>query len=336
MVLLFIAFCSLSAVIVVAASFLAKYGDRIAQQTGMGGSVIGLVLLAGATSLPELSVGYSAVRMQAADLTVGGMLGSSLANLLILALLDLVSRRPGRVLSGAASSHALSGVVGGLLTGLILLGLLLDSAWSVLRLGPASWAVIFAYGWGTRLVYLNQHESLAEISPRRPETVELKSGERKTGSLTSSLVGFSVATAVIFAVAPHLAANADSIAEITGLGRSFVGTLLLAIVTSLPEAVSTYTAIRIGAINMGIANIFGSNAFNMVILAILDAASPEPILNIVSSAHRITATSVLIVTTVAMLSLLNRVPKRWWILEPDSALLAILIIGSLYLVYLVG
>ena len=87
-------FVALSAVIVAAAMFLAKFGDEIAEKSGMGGTVTGLVLLAGATSLPELSVGFSSVRLGAPDLAAGGVLGSSLANLLILSLVDLISRRP--------------------------------------------------------------------------------------------------------------------------------------------------------------------------------------------------------------------------------------------------
>ena len=155
-----LSFVGLSAVIIVAAMFLAKFADEIANRTGLGGSVTGLVLLAGATSLPELSVGYSAVRFAAApDLTAGGVLGSSLVNLLILALVDLISRRPGRILTRTASAHALSATVGALLTGLILLGILVDNPLTFFRVSPANWAVIAAYTLCARLIFLDQRES---------------------------------------------------------------------------------------------------------------------------------------------------------------------------------
>ncbi len=92
---LILTFLALAAVIVIASLFLTKFADRLSEQTGLGGSVTGLVLLAGATSLPEFSIGFNAVRMDAADLTAGDVLGSSLINLLILAILDLFSRTPG-------------------------------------------------------------------------------------------------------------------------------------------------------------------------------------------------------------------------------------------------
>lgn len=368
MALLLVTFVSLSAVIVVAAIFLAKFGDEIADRTGLGGSVTGLVLLAGATSLPELSVGFSAVQMDAADLTAGGVLGSSLANLLILSLVDLISRRPGRIFTRSAAAHALSATVGALLTGLILLGIIYDTPWSLLRIGPFSWAVITAYGFCARLIYLDQRESTRQLEIDRRHQVsaekakqvveedvtpsevidkasggkvlggEITSGEVPAASKSAvvSFLGFGIAALVIFLIAPMLATTADEIASITGLGRTFVGTLLLALVTSLPEAVSTIAAVRLGAIDMAISNIFGSNAFNMVILAVLDVASGSPILSLVSETHALTATCVLITTSVALLSVLYRAEKRLWLIEPDAALIALLVIGSLYLVYLNG
>lgn len=335
MVILSLSFVGLSAIIIVAAMYLAKFGDAIAERTGMGGTVAGLVLLAGATSLPELTVGYSAVRINAVDLTAGGVLGSSLVNLLILALVDLISRRPGRILTRSSAAHALSATVGALLTGLILIGILVDAPWSLLRIGPASWAVIAAYAFCARLIFLDQRESskqaAAEIS-----VVEIREEADPHTPLLLSILGFIVSTAVIFVVAPALTQRADTIADVTGLGRTFIGTLLVAAVTSLPEAVSTIAAVRLGAVDMAIANIFGSNAFNMVILAVLDAASPTPLLSAVSETHAITATCVLIITSVGLLSILYRAEKRWWLIEPDAALIALLVIGALYLVYLNG
>ncbi len=332
MVVLSLTFVGLSAIIIVAALYLAKFGDEISDRTGLGGSVTGLVLLAGATSLPELSVGFSAVRLGAADLTAGGVLGSSLVNLLILALVDLISRRPGRILTRSAGAHALSATTGALLTGLILLGIVLDAPWSILNIGPASWAVIAAYALCARLIFLDQRES----SKQAAADGVTDSDERAPNdgrALLLSIIGFAVATAVIFFVAPALAAKADQIAAVTGLGRTFIGTLLVAAVTSLPEAVSTIAAVRLGAVDMAISNIFGSNAFNMVIFAVLDVSTSESLLNVVAETHAITAVCVLIITAVGLLSILYQAEKRWWLFEPDAGLIALLVVGALYLVY---
>ena len=102
---------------------------------------------------------------------------------------------------------------------------------------------------------------------------------------------------------------------------------------NLPEAVSTIAAVRLGAVDMAIANIFGSNAFNMVIFAVLDFATTDSLLDIVSVTHGITAVCVLITTAVGLLCILYNAEKRWWLFEPDAALITLLVLGALYLVY---
>src|SRR5690606_23739230 len=81
---------------------------------------------------------------------------------------------------------------------------------------------------------------------------------------------FTLAAAVIFVAAPHLASSAATIAEVTGIGSTFVGSTLVALATSLPELVATIAAVRIGAPDIAVGNIFGSNAFNMVLLVPID------------------------------------------------------------------
>ena len=332
MLMLSVTFVGLSAIIVLAAMLLAKFGDDIADQTGMGGSVTGLILLAGATSLPELSVGYGAIKINQPDLTAGGVLGSSLVNLLILALVDLISRKPGRILTRAAASHALSATAGALLTGIILLGILLDDSFVFLHMGPASWGAVACYALCARLIFRDQQEATRQAE-KDGATEDPEEEAARRWPLFVNILGFGVATAIIFFVAPLLAVKADDIANLTGLGRTFIGTLLLAAVTSLPEAVSTIAAVRLGAVDMAIANIFGSNAFNMVIFATLDVTTPQSLLSSVSEVHAITATCVLITTAVGLMCILYQAKKRWWLVEPDALLIAILVLGSLYLVY---
>ena len=96
--------------------------------------------------------------------------------------------------------------------------------------------------------------------------------------LWAAVGGYLLATGIIFGAAPSLARTADELARVTGLGGTFVGTTLVAATTSLPEIVTTTAALRMGAVNLAIGNVFGSNTFNMVILSVADLFSPEPIL----------------------------------------------------------
>ena len=80
-------------VIVVASNFLAKSADVISVKTGLGRAFVGVVLLATATSLPELATGISAITVVGEpDLALGDAFGSNLFNLLIIGLLDIYWR----------------------------------------------------------------------------------------------------------------------------------------------------------------------------------------------------------------------------------------------------
>jgi cation:H+ antiporter len=323
----FVLFVGLALIIIIAAMFLSQFADGLADQTGLGKTVTGLVLLAGATSLPEFSLGFSAIRMKAYDLTAGDVMGSSLINLLILAVLDLIFRTPGGILSRTAAAHALSGIVACLMTAVALLGMLLDMPWTFLRLGVFSWGLIFTYLFCTRLIYLDQRSAARLVESETPHSDQVRSP-------AANAVGFLLCAVVIFLVAPRLAHTADTLAASTGLGRTFFGTVFVALMTSLPEAISTFSAIRMKSPDMAIGNILGSNAFNMLILALTDVASDQPVLSLVSPVHSITAVCVILTTTVTLLCLLYRAEKRWWVIEPDAALVVLMVIGSMYLVYL--
>ena len=88
--------------------------------------------------------------------------------------------------------------------------------------------------------------------------------------------------ALLFVAAPYVAGSAGRIARLSGLTDTFIGTTLVAFATSLPEIATCLTALKIGAFSLLVGNIFGSNAFNMVLLVPLDAIADGPLLANVS------------------------------------------------------
>ena len=85
--------------------------------------------------------------------------------------------------------------------------------------------------------------------------------------------------AFIFLSAPVATLAVKAIAEQTGIEQSFLGAALLAVTTSLPELVASIASLRIGAYDMAVGNLFGSNVANMSVLLFADAAYTEgPIL----------------------------------------------------------
>jgi cation:H+ antiporter len=117
------------------------------------------------------------------------------------------------------------------------------------------------------------------------------------------------------------------------LGTSFVGTTFVALSTSLPELVASYAALRIGAFDLAVGNIFGSNAFNMLLLLPLDMAFPDTLLTAISPAHAVSAFAVILATGVVIMGQLYQAESRIRLLEPDAWLVILIVAGALFLVY---
>ena len=343
MLTLLLQFTALAGVIVIAGTFLAKYADAIGDLTGLGGSLAGILLLAVATSLPELAVDCSAAVIGAPDLAIGDLFGSSLFNLLILAVIDLVHRQRGRIFSRISRAHAISAATSIVLTAIALLGILVHHSlmearpsgepWGLLgRWDPATLAIGITYIFLLRVIYYDQQYQVSTIVSDAPveETRPIEF------SLKHAVIGYLISASAIFMAGPILAYTADRLAEISGLGHTFVGTTLVALSTSLPEIATTTAAVRMGAIEMAVGNIFGSNTFNMVILLAVDAFYPAPLLASVSPVHSVSGIAVVVITSIGTIGLLYRAKKRYWFVEPDASLVVVLVIGALGLVYLLS
>lgn len=328
MAVLILQFLIAAAVIVLAGAFLTRYADAIGEHTGMGRTVAGLVLLATATSLPELSVDCNLARLGSANLAMGDLLGSSLLNLLILAVLDLL-HRGAPVLSRTAAAHALSATMSVAVTAVCLIFLLVPITGTWAGIGPGPIVLALVYLFGLRLVYFDQQSASAAA----PKELGPLGTTPPLPPLGRSIIGYLVCTVAILIVAPFLAHAAEGIADATGLGGTFVGTTLVAFCTSLPELVTTLAALRAGAFDLAVGNIFGSNTFNMVILLPVDAFYDGSLLAAASPTHAVTAACTILVTSVAVLGLLYRPEKRYWLIEPDAALVIFLVLMSLGLVY---
>ena len=329
MAMLLLQFLGAALAIVVAGTFLTRYADAIGERTGLGRTLAGIVLLATATSLPELAVDCNLARMGLPNLALGDLLGSSLFNLLILAILDLAHRGPTRMLSRTAAAHALSATMSIAMTAVCLVFLLVPMGFTFAGVGPGPIVLGVFYVLGLRLVYFDQQF----VAEKQTDAESQHDQAKNLPTLNRAAAGYAGATLVILLAAPLLASAAEGLADATGLGGTFIGTTLVALSTSLPELVTTLAAVRVGAYDMAVGNIFGSNAFNMVILLPVDSFYKGSLLTAASPTHAVTAACVILVTSVAVAGLLYRPEKRYWFIEPDAALVILLVLMSLGLVY---
>lgn len=319
-----------AAAIIWAGNRLTRSAKTIAQNTNIGTAWAGALLLPLVTSLPELVTSSRAVLIDAPDLAVGNIFGSNLYNLTLLAVIDLSCRRgaltsranPGHVLTASFSVIAVS-LAAAAMTGAVFV--------PVGRVGGETIVIAGVYLFGSRLLF--QYEK----KHRFPGEAGSAGKGRDLSSTGRALLHYLFAAGLIVGAGVLLTDAADRIALETGLGRTFVGSFFLAAATSLPETVTTITAVKLGVLDMAVANVFGANFFNMFILFWVDLFyGAAPLLAVVSGTHLFSAVMVILLTTVMIIGLANRSQKELIGIGYDSLILLIGYAAAVYIIFKAG
>lgn len=322
------------ALIGLAGPALTRNGDIIARLTGLSRSWIGLVLVATATSLPELFTGISAVTAaDAPNIAVGDVLGSCVFNLVMLVLLDEFSREEPMYRS-IDQGHILTAAFGIILIGSAGAFLLLSRdafSFDFLHVSGYTPFIIVIYLVAMRAAFVYERRTRAR-QEREPAKVE--------GGITlrTAALRYAAAASVIVIAGTWLPFVGQELAEVMGWKTTFVGTLLVAGATSVPELVVSLSALKLGAVDMAIGNLLGSNLFDILILAIDDIAYGKgPLLRAVSPAHAITAFAATIMSGIFIVAMLYKPTTRirgtiGWI----SMSLLVVYLFSSYAIYLLG
>jgi cation:H+ antiporter len=314
-----------AAVLVFTAIRLAAYSDVIAVRTRLSGMFIGTLLMAGATSLPELLAAVSSLREGLPDLAGGSMFGSSMFNMFVLAILDLTHQHA-RILRRVAMNHALTASLANLLTGMAVFFILADVTLQIGWVGLDSLMIIAVYIGGIRL--LQGGTRTAGPSPRI---------DPKTPALSRAVLGFAAASLVLIVVTPVLVRSTATIAAQTGLSAGFIGATLLAMVTSLPELVTTMAAVRLGAYDLAVGNLFGSNIFNMFALGLTDFFLRDGrFLGAIDPTFALVGLLSLVLTSLGLIGNLARVERRLFFVEMDALLIILAYLAGMYFLFVRG
>ena len=318
--------------IIISGTKLSEYGDIIAVKTGVGEALVGGILIAAATSLPELITSSSSALFEAPNIAIGNLFGSNTFNLMILAVADLF-HGPGPFLLKVHTRHILSSLLGILLSGLALFFMLANYVtsfqFSIYNVGLGAIIILITYIVGARLTYF--YEKKRDIEEKEEEVLDLGV------SLQQASFGFAVSALVIVIAGVALSYSGDKIAAMTALNQTFMGTILVAAATSLPEVVAAISAIRINAYDMAVGNVFGSNIFNMTVIFAADIAyAGGPILSSVSLAHGLTALLGLILASIATIGLFYRSEKTFLNIGWDAISIIIIYFFGAYLLFQLG
>lgn len=240
---------------------LVRYVDRIADKTGIGRGLLGIVLLGGVTSLPEMAVSYTASFAGQSDLAVNNLLGSASLNIVIIAVADALIGRDAITSMLASANVLLQGVLGMLMLVLVAaatlspdLPLLGASAWT--------WSLLAAYASAVWILARSQAEGAwkATFLPTTPRAAAVSSDDE---ALHKDVVKTAATAGVILIAGFFLSKTGEAIAEQTGLGSSFVGFVLLGAATSLPEVSTVIGAVRLHRYEMALGDVFGACLLNV-------------------------------------------------------------------------
>ncbi|UCZ51958.1 sodium:calcium antiporter [Bacillus shivajii] len=299
--MVYLIFLLAAIITVVLAVRLSTYADVLSKRTSLGGMMVGTILLAGATSLPELTTSATAIYVNNPNIAVGNVLGSNLFNLLILAVFDVIYRK-NKMLTSIENDHVITSMVSLGLTGLIFAAMIIPNGPQIFGVGIESFLLIFFYFGSMKIITSGQSEV---TNAEAAASINESDHHTRAISLKHAKIGFVISSLLIFVTGSALTIAGDHIAHSTGLSSTFVGSFLIAGATSLPEVVTVLVAIQLLNFNLAIGNIVGSNIFNLLILAFIDVLYREGnILGTVSSVSSITALAVMVLNIIFIATIL--------------------------------
>lgn len=315
-----------AAVIVISGSRLSKYGDMMADMMGWGKMFVGMILMASVTSMPELMTGISSiVIVDAPNLAVGDIVGSCAFNILIISMMDLFydSKKP--LTSVAQTGHVIAASFGIIMLSMVAFAILMPDIFGrIAWIGGFSILFLILYFVAIRTVFLYVKKQPVAVEVARPRTLTLKK------------VVFKYVLNAVFVIiaAIGLPYFGEHLAAASGLSQSFFGTLFIAASTSLPEIVVSIAAIRMGTIDLAIGNIFGSNIFNIGILALDDILYTKgPIFLFTNPNHIIPVLSTIVITAIGISGIVFRTVKKWKLALDTGAIVFVYIMMLVLLYY---
>lgn len=321
----------------IAGSRLAYLADALADRFKLGKSLVGLLLLSLATSLPEVATTLTAAVQQSRNLVLNNLFGGIALQTAILAMADFWARGPITNYPRKVN-HALEATLLVLLLSVTLVVTNLGETFVFAGVGLGSFCIAVIYCGAIWLLRLYDDSSdWVPVDLPDPDPLVFPAPTGLGQASNANLIwqaGFACIAILIFGLL--LVVFADRIATQSGLGTGFIGVTLLAAATSLPELSTSIAAVRIGAYTMAISNIFGSNLIMLVLVFPADILFRSgPILQHTSPIVSLSLAFGLTVTSIYLVGLIVRRKPRIGMIGLDSILVLLTFLASLAAYYYV-
>jgi cation:H+ antiporter len=309
--------------IIFAGMALAKYGDEIADKTGWGTLWVGTILVSVSTSLPELVVNIDAVWIEKSPgLALGNVFGANMINIFVIGLAALIFGTRNLFGNQGRETQVLVKVSIGLVALATVMAVTGD-----FNLGPSSLGGLMigaAYIIGMRAVFYAGRAS--------PVAAEIDTHPK--GKPRKAFIGFGIASLVVIVAGHFLASSADDIAKLSGISASFIGVLLVSLVTTLPEGAVTIAACFRKSYGIAIGNVYGSCAFNVFVVTIADLFHDGPLLRAMEGAHFVAAAGAFLLMSMGFLVIRSCQTSTMSMARALTPALPVVYIAALYLVYI--
>ena len=317
---------------------LTQYGDALGERFNLSRTWVGLILLATVTSLPELVVTLSAqLAVARPRVAMGNVCGSNLINLCIFALLDAFEG------PGALSLRLHWGLLKSARMGLICMGAALAALLLPVLVGRGAW--VAAAGWGLSgglLVVCLYSMWRTERQDEPGAATAIAQPKARGGNVVARFAAFAAVLVVgglgLIYLCDALVDHEFRIGQrCFKLSESVVGTIGLAFVTSLPELVVCVMALRLGAFNMAVGDLLGSNVFNVMLLPLAHFVRPTRLFwTEALPVHWLALCAAMGLTVIIIAGIRRRSKWAFLRLGWDGALVAVLGGGALLAVAVLG
>lgn len=263
-----------AATIWMAGTRLERDADAIAKSTGLGHAFTGMLLLAAATSLPEVATTVTAVAiLDNPTLAVHNLLGGVALQTAILAVADAVEPRRGSLTHFSPRFVLLIEGVGLIL--LLQITIAGITARGVPTIGTvSSWLIVLALAYLVVMYLVYRDRGQPRWTPTRKDDVPASEPppeeDTREPEGPAPWLSFGAMSLLVLAGGWLATETADVLAEQTGLGSAFLGATALAAATSFPELSTTIAAVRNDRHTVAISNVFGSNAFDVSLLVVAE------------------------------------------------------------------
>lgn len=299
----------LAVVILWAGAKLAGTADKLADATGWGEATVGAVLLGGATSLPGIVASVTAAATGHPSLAISNAIGGIAVQTLFLVVADMFHPRVNLEHAAASTTNLFQATLLVAMLSVPLAAANLPADIAIGWISPFSLTLLIGYAAGVaaagrvRLSPMWQPRRTDDTKGDEPDPPPRES----VGHLARrfALLGMATATAGYL-----LTAVAIEIGRRTGIGETAVGGLITAVITSLPELVTSIAAVRRGALNLAVGGIIGGNAFDVLFLAFADAAYLDGSLyGHFDPTHQLVVSVTILMTAILLMGLVTRQRK---------------------------